>query len=135
MLLSARMLDSVGSVNIFEYVDQVSFMEGDTVDLFFQLIDLSKDKAINQFKPAGRRYIPVAGATMSVVLDNIDDDIKVTRVATQPFAGDPSIWKVSVLASDKIRGTVALSITLTESGVVKRGRVETAVAISPSGTL
>jgi hypothetical protein len=123
------MLDGVGSVNDFTYVDVVEFTQGDQVDVYFQLIDASKDKALQQFKPAGRRFMPAAGATLQVTLDNIDDDKKVTRAASQPFAGDPSIWKVSVLSTDVIRGTINLVLVLTESGKVTRGRAEAAISI------
>ncbi len=124
------MLQGVGSVNDFNYVDSVEFTQGDEIDVYFQLIDASKDKAIQQFKPAGRRYMPAADSELTVTLDNIDDDVKVTRAASQPFEGDPSIWKVSLTADDVIRGTVNLILVLDEDGVVKRGRLEAALAIA-----
>lgn len=130
MLLSARMLDSVGSVNNFDYVDQVSFTQGDTVDVYFQLIDVTQDKVAQQFKPAGRRYMPTAGAVLQVTLDNIDDDVKIVRAASQPYALDPSIWKVSLLATDSIRGTVNLGLRLSEGARVTTGRAEAAISIA-----
>lgn len=135
MRLSARMLDNVSSVNSFAYVDQVEFTEGDATRVYFQLIDVTQDKGAQGFKPAGRRYMPAAGATLSVTLENIDDDKAITRAASQYSALDPSIWYVTIMATDVIRGTVNLALALTQSSVVTRGRVEAAVAISPSGTL
>jgi hypothetical protein len=129
MLLRARILYNVSSVNKFDYVDQAEFTQGDSVDIYFQLTDANLDKAVAGYQPAGRRYMPADGATLSVKLDNIDDNIQVTRAASQPFTQDPSIWKVSVLATDKIVGTCALVLTLTESGVVTNGRVDALVLI------
>lgn len=134
MLLRARMLNAVASVNAYEVAEQVQFTQGDTVDIYFQLIDATLDPA-PKFIPAGRRYMPAAGALLSVKLDNIDDNIAITRSAVQPFANDPSIWKVSVLGTDAIVGTCALVLTLTESGKVTRGRTEAAVEICAQGTL
>jgi hypothetical protein len=129
------MLNSVASVNAFDWAEQVEFTQGDTADIYFQLIDASVDKAVRGYVPAGRRYAPAAGATMSVKLDNIDDAIALTRAATQPFTNDPSIWKLSVVSTDKIIGTCALAITLTEGVKVTRGRVEAAVLIHSQATL
>lgn len=137
MRLSARMLQSVVNANSFEWATQVEATEGDTFDCYFQLIDATRDLAVAGFKPAGRRYCPEVGATMSVKLDNIDDDVALTRTATQPFSQDPSIWKFSVLATDTIRGTCAVQITLTEPTGTKRtyARVEAAVEIRAKGSL
>lgn len=130
MLLSARILNNVASINSFEWADEAEFTQGDTVDIYFQLIDASLDKAVRGYQPAGRRYMPAAGATLSCKLDNIDDNIALTRAASQPFPLDPSIWKMNVLAADKIVGTCALVLTLTETDPkITRGRVEAAVLI------
>lgn len=134
MLLRARMLNAVASVNAFEVVQQVQFTQGDTIDVYFQLIDATLDPA-PRYIPAGRRYMPAVGALLTVRLDNIDDNIQVTRSATQPFAQDPSIWKVTVVGTDAIVGTCALVLTLTESGKVTRGRTEAAVEICAQGTV
>lgn len=135
MLLSARMLNDVASVNAYEVVEQVEFTQGDTVDVYFQLVDASLDKAVRGFVPAGRRYMPAVGATLSVKLDNIDDNIALTRAATQPFTQDPSIWRLNVIGTDRIIGTCALVVVLTEAGKVTRGRIEAAVQIQSQGTL
>lgn len=131
MLLSARMLKDVAGVNSYEHDTQVSWTEGDTTLLYFQLIDASLDPSNQGFQPPGRRFVPAAGATLQVVLENIDDAKKVTRLATQPFANDGSIWALQVMASDKIRGTPQLRLTLTQSGVVTSGLVKNAIKIHP----
>lgn len=137
MLLSARMLNAVTSVNDFEYADAAEFVQGDTVDVYFQLVDASKDRPIQNWKPAGRRFMPASGATVKVRLDNIDDNTAISRFAVQAFpTSDPSIWKVSVLASDSLlRGTCALVLDLNQGGVHTYARVEGAVLIHNAGTL
>jgi hypothetical protein len=135
MVLSARILNNVASANSFDWADQAEFTQGDTVDIYFQLIDTTVDKAVKGFVPGGRRYIPAAGATLSVKLDNIDDAVALTRSATQPFSGDLSIWKLTILATDAIVGTCALALTLTEGAKVTRGRAEAAVLIHSQSTL
>ncbi|SRR5216684_3847123 len=126
MLLSARPLENVIGVNDYEVVSTISFVEGDVVSLFFQLIDLVKDRPEQGFIPAGRRYMPVIGATLQITFDNIDDAKIVIKVATQPFTQDASIWRVDVMATDTVKGTVNAKLLLTE-GVVARRAVLPAV--------
>jgi hypothetical protein len=114
MLLSARFLIDVAGVNSFEHSVQLEFFAGDAQTIHFQLVDGSLDRAEQGFSPAGRRYMPVAGATLQVTFLNIDDASKITRFATQPFAEDPSIWSVPLLSSDPLKGTVGLQFTLAE---------------------
>ena len=113
MLLSARILRDCVNVNSFEYADSAQFTKGDEVDVYIQLIDASLDTSSENFLPPGRRYMPATGATLQVVIENIDDAKKITRNATQPFT-DPSIWKISFFSTDAIEGTSNLRLTLTE---------------------
>lgn len=130
------MLDNVASVNGFDWATQVEYTSGDgPVDVYFQLVDLNQDRVSAGFKFGGRRYAPAVGATVQVTIANIDDLVQVVRAATQPFANDPSIWKVTMLATDKVSGTCALSIKLTEGAAVKYGRVDAAILVHAQGTL
>lgn len=139
MKLSARMLTDVGGVNIFEpSLDGIKFSPGDAPTLYFQLIDISLDSSREGFSPPGRRYMPATGtpdAALSVTFESIDDDREVTRACSQPFPEDPSIWSVSILATDNISGTVNMALTLTEpvSGgpttKVTRGLVKNALRV------
>lgn len=135
MHLSARVLKDVQSVNSFEADTELSWTEGDTLDIHLQLIDVSLDRALQGFQPEGRRYVPAAGATLSCVIENIDDAKKITRLASQPFANDGSIWRLSILATDVIRGTPQLRLTLTEGTKVTRGLVRLALKIHPRSNL
>lgn len=129
MILSARFLNSVGSVNDFCYMQQVQFTEGDQLDVYLQLIDTAKMAAIDGWKPPGLRYMPAAGATLSVTVDNIDDAKKITRAATQPYPLDPSIWKFTIMATDVIKGTQNIRLSLSQGGVLTRGLVKAALRV------
>lgn len=107
MKLSARMLQNVQSVNVFEAVDALRRTEGDSEALYFVLIDASQDR------PTGRRYVAPDDSELEVTLHNIDDARELTRSATQPFPGDLSIWKVTLLTTDSLRGTITMGLTLT----------------------
>jgi hypothetical protein len=129
MRLTARILENVSGVNSWQYADQASFTEGDAPTIYFQLVDASSDRADQGFVPGGRRYVPASGATLTVLIDHIDDARKLTKVATQPYAGDLSIWSIQLLSSDKLRGTLNLKLTLTESGKVTYGLVQSALGV------
>ena len=128
MLLSARMLDNVSNVNSFDTVDQVKFTQGDALDVSFQLIDLNKGTSN---KPVGERYMPAALSTLNVVVSTINTATTLTKVATQPFANDTSIWKIQILATDNIAGTFTMKLALTQGGVVTNGVVKAALSIVP----
>lgn len=129
MLLSAQMLKDVQSVNSFEPDSQLSWTEGDVVDIYFRLVDMTLDRADQGFSHPGRRYVPALGATLNVAIENVDDAKKISRLATQPFSNDGSIWKLSMLSTDTIRGTPQMRLTLTEGTKVTRGLVKLALKI------
>jgi len=130
MRLNIRPLIDIMSVNSFEITSETSWTEGDVLQFTFQLCDVSLDTSAQGYSPAGRRYVPAAGATLSVVLENVDDARKITRLATQPFAADGSIWSIPILATDKTRGTPQVRFTLTEpGGVVTSGVIKNLVRI------
>lgn len=132
MLLSFRFLTDVAGVNSFEAAVSAEISQGDAQDLYFQLIDAGLDRGEQGYMPAGRRYMPASPATMTVTFTNTNTgpttggDFQLsprinpgsldtfTRAATQPFAQDSSIWKVSILASDPLNGTVQMKPVLTE---------------------
>jgi len=130
MKLSARILKDVNGVNSFRRADQAEFTAGDALTVYFQLIDTSLDRADEGFVPAGRRYVPAAGAALTVVLDHLDDARKITRVATQPYAQDTSIFAISILATDVLSGTVNLKLDLNEGGVHTYGMLQPALLVS-----
>lgn len=136
MLLSCRILQNVVDVNTFDYATQVSFTQGDGPTIYFQLINAAKDRPDQGFNPSGRRYMPAAGATLSVLVDTLDDAKKITRVASQPFSNDPSIWSLTFMSTDTVRGTATLRLTLVESAQTTRGSSQPgSVIIYPQGAL
>lgn len=128
MILSCLPLSDVCDVNSwsFSVPANVEFSVGDTVDVYFQLVDKSK---------GNRRFMPAVGATLMCVIGNIDDAKKTQRLATQPFPLDPSIWMLQVLATDPVKGTQNLTLTLNEGGKITHGLVKNLFRVSPSDCL
>lgn len=135
MLLSARPLDNLVDVNNFSVTGQIRFNEGDAPSLYLMLLDASKDPSSQGFSPAGRRYVPDTGATLQITLDSIDDSKKITRVATQPFPGDLSIWSIDLMPTDTVRGTINLKLVLTQGVKVSYGFVQAAICVSAGSNL
>lgn len=135
MLLSARFLTNVDSVNDFIWVQQVEMNAGDQVTVTMQLVDASLDKEVQGWKPiiSGRRYVPASGAMLQVILQSIDDTQTLTKVATQPFpTTDPSLWSFTIGANDAVaQGTVSITLVLTEGSVVRRGLIKAAIRVYP----
>lgn len=130
MLLSALFLQDVGDVNTFTYTTDIRFGEGDASVIYFQLIDASVFRPEKGFVPGGRRYMPANASTVTVTLGNIDDAKKVTRIASQPFSNDASIWVVNILPSDAISaGSVDFKIVLNENGVIHTGKVTNCIKV------
>lgn len=129
MLLSARLLNNVFNVNAFDVALETSFTEGDQLTIYLQLTDLLKDPEAKPF--SGRRYVPANGATLQVVIKSVDTAKTLTKIATNPFPGDTSIWSFPVLPTDGLKGSWSIQLVLTESGIVTRGRVEDALLVLP----
>lgn len=131
MLLSARILGNVANVNLFSYIDTMRFTEGDFPTVYVQLMDMSQDTSAAGFSPAGKRYIPIVGATLEITISSIDNAKKIIRFASQPYAQDPSIWALSLFSTDSLKGSADLMLKLTEGLVVTRGSVRQALAVDP----
>jgi len=135
MLLSCRILQDAVTVNSFEYASQVSWTEGSPQVVTFQLIDASLDTSIQGFNPPGRRYMPDSGATLQVTLESIDEAKRVTKTAYNPFASDTSIWAISILSTDTIRGAPQMRLVLTEGSDVTYGLAKCSIKIWPNNNL
>jgi len=135
MLLCARTLGNVQSVNSFDYVDQIELTEGDVLPVYLQLHDRSRVSVCGPREPFGwgQRFCPASGAVLRVTLDHVDDARKITRVASQPFAQDPSVWRIDLLSTDKLRGTISLRLELTEGVKVTRGSAVAALRVLLAG--
>jgi hypothetical protein len=130
MLLSARLLNNVTDVNHFDSVMAQEMNQGGQTQVYFQLIDLSQDC---ERSPRGRRYVPGAGAMLSVIVQHLDNAKKLVKTATQPFpTTDPSIWSFVINSTDtSVRGTVDLVLTLSEGTVVRNCRLQGALRVTP----
>jgi hypothetical protein len=135
MLLTARFLKDCQGVNSYEADTEILWTEGDSVDMYFQLIDDSLDRPHQGFTPSGRRYVPAVGATLTVTLENLDDAKVLTRPAVQPFAQDGSIWKITIIPTDPIRGTPQMRLALVEGSKLTGGTVKYGVKIFPKSGL
>lgn len=130
MRLSARILQNATDVNNFGYTQQAEFTQGDTPTIYFQLIDSSLDRPDQGFVPSGRRYMPAVGASLVVTLDHLDDTRKITRAAFQPFSSDPSIWAITILSTDVLRGTVNMKLALVEGSKPTNGLLQAALNVT-----
>ena len=130
LFLSARMLNGVTDVNTFSYTDSVAMSEGDSGSVYFVLLDASKDVREQGYNPSGRRYVPAPDSMLVVTFENPREERVITRPATQAFpTADGSIWEVQLLPSDTLRGTIRMSLTLTEGSKVTRGVVDAALSV------
>lgn len=124
MKLGIKMLDSESTVNSLSYINQLEMLPGETATVMFQLInDATK-----------QRYIPEAGATMSVQTFSINNANQLTKVPSQPFAADDrSIWSFTLSSADtsKLAG-VNLQITLTEGANIKKVWAQSVIVVAPS---
>ena len=119
-MLSARPLVNVFGVNSFDVAQSVAVNKGDAFTFDFQVIDKDQWPAHQAYNPSGLRYIPDTGATLSVEVININPANSFTRVCSNPFAGDRSIWRASFLSTDPIpAGTVSIKFVLTEGPLVR----------------
>lgn len=132
MILSGRILSNALSANVFDYAPAAQFTQGDQATVFIQLIDTTQDTMQQGFNPPGRRFMPAAGATLQVLLDCVDDAKKITRTLVQPFPQDPSIWRLDVLPTDKVKGTVTIRLVLNESGKETRGYIKAGMLVNPA---
>jgi len=125
MFLDGSMLVNVQSVNSFQRANQVSVRSGNPGTLYLQLTDGDQTDA----NGISLRYMPNAGATMTITVDNISGTNNlINRVASQPFTQDPSIWSVSILSTDVLRNGNLLG-TLTEGSTVRTFVIENALSV------
>jgi len=130
MLLSARILVNVTDVNSWEYSLDTNFTQGDANFIYFQLIDQNKDKNTQEFRPSGKRFVPASGATLQTTIGSIDNAFRLVKIATQPFPGDSSIWRIQITATDPVKsGKYALTLELNETGNITRGVTPNSIVV------
>jgi hypothetical protein len=124
LVLSAKILKNVDSLNAWQYADHWSVGRdgnlGEPATLYFQIVDTDRDSI---------RYMPSALATMTVTFPSLDDDLILTKTATLAFADDRSIWKVDLLASELPNGGI-VRFSITDGGITRRWSVQNALRIN-----
>lgn len=94
MNLAVRLLNNVCNVNDFEQVSSITLTRGNPDKIYFRVVQPSNGDL---------RYIPTTPTTGLVKFLHNDNSKKISRAASQPFAGDTSIWSVDVLSTDEIQ--------------------------------
>jgi hypothetical protein len=139
MALAIELLVNVSNVNSFQSATEISFSEGEAIDVYFRLVDSSRKES--SYDTSFLRYIPQGTTTNTLKVDvqNLDDAKKISRYCTQPYATDTSIWKLALTAVDALIGTVSLKLTLTETSgstvVVKTAYKAAAFNVSSVGAI
>ena len=125
MRLNARILKNVANINQWEYSSDAYVQEGQVNEIYFQIIDLDKKIDSNCYM----RYLSTAASIgVEVTFPSLDDAQVITATATQPFADDKSIWKVS-LSSTQLPNSGSIKIKLTEDGSDKYFTVKAAIQV------
>jgi hypothetical protein len=121
MKLSVKFLKNVANVNSFQYASQWNISEGSAQVLYFQFVDKLKEDL---------RYMSQAVVIdeVAVTFLNIDEASEITKIATQAFPDDKSIWTIT-LASDEVPNPGAVKFSITEDGEQRRFRVEQAISV------
>lgn len=129
MRLGFRVLDSSSSLNNLQYLNQRIIVPGETTDIFVQLVDLNTVTDKSQW---GTRVMPATGATLNATINSVNDAFTLSKVMTQPFAQDPSIWKFSLLATEtQNMAGINMDLILTEGSNVSIARGFNVIIMSP----
>ena len=133
MRLNAKILKNVASVNQWQYGSQAYVQEGQSNEIYLQLVDLDKvpgtDKSV-ALPENPMRYIPQGSVvTLVVTFPSIDSAQELVIEAIQPFADDKSIWKIS-LSSSQLPKTGNFKLKLTEDSEEKSMLVKNGVSVN-----
>jgi len=126
--LGAQVLRAVVNQNSYDFANQFEHMQQSADELYIQLVN--RDYNLGG-TPQGIRYLPAAGSVLTVTLPSIDAAKNKTYTAIQPFAGDLSIFKILILATDDF-GSGNILLSLTESAVVKTFVILNGCRVSPT---
>lgn len=91
-----RLLDDVCNVNDFKEVDELSIRAGEAADIYLELKTVDSDGEEIRYMPQG------TGLVVTVKFRHLDSNKVITRVASQPFADDKSIYKISIAANERL---------------------------------
>lgn len=132
MRLNAKVLKNVANVNSWYYSNQAHVQEGQINEIYVQLVDLDKvpgnDKS-SVLPDNPLRYIPQGAVNaLEATFPSIDDAADLVVSATQPFADDKSIWKITLSAA-QLPKSGNFKLKLTEDGADKFILVKNGVSV------
>lgn len=132
MRINAKMLRNVSGLNHWEYASEAFLQEGQINEFYLQLVDLNKIQPAEKSKSQPDfplRYITQAAvASLVVTFPALDSGDQFDIVATQPFADDKSIWKVTI-PSTQTPSSGNITVSFTEDGVQKTFVVRNAIRV------
>ena len=130
MKLALIALKNYNNVNSFDTCTEISLQQGNPTILYFQIVDLDQSGDDGKYF----RFVPSSNAIMSVVLNNIDTNKIVTKVATMSAASDDkSIWNISILTTDSFTKN-SIEAFLTTSGTTYKIYFESEISQQPTGS-
>ena len=122
MRLNAKILKNVADVNNWQYATQASVQEGQSNEIYLQLVDFDKvpgnDKSTVLPENPLRYISQAAVAALEASFSSIDTAQEFTVIGTQPFADDKSIWKL-ILLPTQLPKSGNFKLKLTEDGNMK----------------
>ena len=133
MRLNAKILKNVADVNNWQYSSQASVQEGQSNDVYVQIVDLDKvpgsDKSVVLPENPLRYMAQGTVVTASATFPSIDTAQEFSVIGSQPFADDKSIWKFS-LTSSQLPKAGNFKIKITEDGNDKNILVKNGMSVS-----
>jgi len=129
MKLSIRYLLNYNNPNSYTPADQLEFAAGDTVTVYFELVDLSQ----NQYgDPPGIVYIasPSPTRVLTVTVQNNNDALVLVKVPTQ-VAGTP-FWTMNFASGEIAGGTYSLKLLLVEGSKLTNSNINASVLVDPA---
>lgn len=122
-----KILDNVFGINSFYEAEEITLTRGNTENLCFRLF-IENQSPCSLGDSNLTRYIPQGSSVqVEVTFQHIDDEYVIKRVASNPYAGDTSIWCVPLLATDRLMFN-SMEVKVTEDGVSSVFEVETDIA-------
>lgn len=126
MRLGIKMLNNTSLLNSLQYLNQVQINPGETYTVYFQLVDLDASST------CPLRYIPATGAQMGIMLTSIDQAKNISKIPTNPFADDRSIWSFNLSSNEtQYAAGVNLKVTLTEGANIKIAVADSVIVFGP----
>jgi len=127
MRLGGMILENYQNSNNFKYVTEKVWNTGNPDKLCIQLVDLNKKIADCVENELFLRYMPESGASLNIILGNLDSEKRIKRAATQDSV-DPSIWCIDIYPTDEITGSI-IHLELTEGNNIFTGKINNAFIV------